>query len=62
MTKTPHIYFIGNQDKFASQLVTGKQGQRTRVVTLPSFASTGTIALVNLRTLDCHSVNFNTTQ
>ncbi|KAG0336960.1 hypothetical protein BG000_005958 [Podila horticola] len=62
MTKTPHIYFIGNQDKFASQLVTGKQGQRTRVVTLPSFASTGTIALVNLRTLDCHSVNFNTAQ
>ncbi|KAG0031387.1 hypothetical protein BGZ81_001295 [Podila clonocystis] len=61
LNQTPHIYFIGNQDKFASQLVTGKQGQRTRVVTLPSFASTGTIALVNLRTLDCHSLNFSAT-
>ncbi|KAF9408365.1 hypothetical protein BGZ94_002340 [Podila epigama] len=60
MTKTPHIYFVGNQDKFASDLVTGERGQRTRVVTLPSFASTGTIALVNLRTLECRSVNFQT--
>ncbi|KAG0349292.1 hypothetical protein BG004_008030 [Podila humilis] len=58
LTRTPHIYYIGNQDKFASELVVGEKGQRTRVVTLPSFASTGTIALVNLRTLDCHSVSF----
>ncbi|KAF9362854.1 DNA polymerase delta subunit 2 [Mortierella sp. NVP85] len=54
----PHIYFIGNQDKFATELMTGIDGSRTRVVTLPSFALTGTIALVNLRTLDCHSVSF----
>ncbi|KAF9195271.1 hypothetical protein BGZ51_002786 [Haplosporangium sp. Z 767] len=56
MNQAPHIYFIGNQDKFATELVTGKQGQRTRVVMLPSFALTGTIALVNLRTLECHTV------
>ncbi|KAG0203296.1 hypothetical protein BGX28_004392 [Mortierella sp. GBA30] len=60
MPQTPHIYFIGNQDKFATELVTGKQGQRTRVVVLPSFASTGTIALVNLRTLECRSVSIST--
>jgi len=88
MKETPHIYFIGNQDKFATELVEGRcrsltdrlficavdtnialfdrcstigsQGQRTRVVMLPSFAATGTIALVNLRTLDCHSVSFAT--
>ncbi|KAF9999862.1 hypothetical protein BGZ65_004843 [Modicella reniformis] len=60
MKQHPHIYYIGNQDKFATELVTGTDGQRTRVVMLPSFASTGTIALVNLRTLDCHSLSFST--
>lgn len=24
MNKAPHIYFVGNQDKFATELVTGK--------------------------------------
>ncbi|KAF9431098.1 hypothetical protein BGZ76_000576 [Entomortierella beljakovae] len=60
MKQAPHIYFIGNQDKFATELVTGNEGHQTRIVMLPSFASTCTIALVNLRTLDCHSVSFST--
>ncbi|KAF9119640.1 hypothetical protein BGW39_000157 [Mortierella sp. 14UC] len=60
MTQAPHIYFIGNQDKFATELVTGADGQRTRVVMLPSFASTSTIALINLRTLECQTVSFST--
>ncbi|KAF9110706.1 hypothetical protein BGX27_005991 [Mortierella sp. AM989] len=60
MKQIPHVYFIGNQDKFATELVTGKEGHRTRIVMLPSFATTGTIALVNLRTLDCHSVSIST--
>ncbi|KAF9201988.1 hypothetical protein BGZ49_007825 [Haplosporangium sp. Z 27] len=58
--QTPHIYFIGNQDKFATELHTGKEGCYTRIITLPAFATTGTIALVNLRTLDCHSVTIST--
>ncbi|KAF9573126.1 hypothetical protein EC968_008975 [Mortierella alpina] len=60
MTQSPHIYFVGNQDKFATEFVTGQEGQRTRVVMLPSFAESGTIALVNLRTLECQSVSFST--
>ncbi|KAF9355976.1 hypothetical protein BGX26_005869 [Mortierella sp. AD094] len=60
MKQIPHIYFIGNQDKFATELVTGKEGHQTRIVMLPAFATTGTIALVNLRTLDCHSVSIST--
>ncbi|KAG0016954.1 hypothetical protein BGZ80_008744 [Entomortierella chlamydospora] len=60
MKQTPHIYFIGNQDKFATELVTGRGGHQTRIVMLPAFATTGTIALVNLRTLDCHSVSIST--
>ncbi|KAF9173907.1 hypothetical protein BGX21_008206 [Mortierella sp. AD011] len=60
MKQTPHIYFIGNQDKFVTELVTGKGGHQTRIVMLPAFVTTGTIALVNLRTLDCHSVSIST--
>ncbi|KAI1309500.1 hypothetical protein EDD11_004086 [Mortierella claussenii] len=56
MKQLPHIYYVGNQDKFATELVTDKDGHQTRVVMLPPFASTGTIALVNLRTLECHPV------
>lgn len=54
--KCPHVYFAGNQDTFASRLVEGPQGQKCRIVTLPSFAKTGSIAMVNLRTLDCWEV------
>ncbi|KAG0233886.1 DNA polymerase alpha/epsilon subunit B-domain-containing protein [Mortierella sp. GBAus27b] len=60
MKQLPHIYFVGNQDKFQTDLVTGENGERTRIVMVPSFAKTGTIALVNLRTLDCRSVTFST--
>ncbi|KAI7817596.1 DNA polymerase alpha/epsilon subunit B-domain-containing protein [Gamsiella multidivaricata] len=60
MEQVPHVYFVGNQDKFATELVIGMEGQRTRVVMLPPFASTGTIAMVNLRTLECRSVSFST--
>ncbi|KAG9071958.1 hypothetical protein KI688_006177 [Linnemannia hyalina] len=62
MSQAPHIYFLGNQDKFATEMVTGADGQRTRIVMLPSFSSTGTIALVNLRTLECKTVSFSTTK
>ncbi|KAG0322224.1 hypothetical protein BGZ99_003423 [Dissophora globulifera] len=60
MSRLPHIYFIGNQDKFATELVIGEDERRTRVVMLPPFSTSGTIALVNLRTLECNSVTFST--
>ncbi|KAG0261372.1 hypothetical protein DFQ27_002992 [Actinomortierella ambigua] len=59
MSQSPHVYVVGNQDKFATELVIGNDGQRTRVVTLPSFSSSSTIALVNLRTLECMPISFS---
>ncbi|KAI9595367.1 DNA polymerase alpha/epsilon subunit B-domain-containing protein [Syncephalis fuscata] len=56
----PSIYFIGNQTEYDTQLVEGSEGQRVRVVTLPSFAETGMVILVNLSTLDCHAVSLQT--
>ncbi|KAG5458281.1 MAG: DNA polymerase alpha/epsilon subunit B-domain-containing protein [Olpidium bornovanus] len=54
MTESPHVYFIGNQPEFMTRVVDGEDGQRVRVVLVPSFEETGTVVLVDLVTLDCH--------
>jgi len=39
--------------------VLGEKGQRTCVVTIPSFAQTNTIVMLNTQTLQCHPITFN---
>jgi len=67
ISETPDIYIIGGQKKFGTKLVTshsesskqkGKLPTRCRIVLVPSFAVTGTLVLVNLRTLAVRCVNF----
>jgi DNA polymerase delta subunit 2 len=68
----PHVYVIGNQPEFETALVGGEltlsrsdveadttdPSSPTRIVLLPSFAQTGTLALVCLETLECKTVEF----
>lgn len=56
--KTPHVYFAGNCDEFASKLVQEK-GRTTRLVCIPSFLKTGQAVLLNIKSLDCTIVEFN---
>eukprot|EP01132_Coremiostelium_polycephalum_P005331 gene5331-6649_t len=56
----PHFYFIGNQDRFDSHLIEGQHGELTRVIQIPRFSETGTIVLVNLKTLEAFPVEFDT--
>ncbi|GLC37503.1 hypothetical protein PLESTB_001754600 [Pleodorina starrii] len=62
---SPHVYFVGNQPEFATRLVGsgagagGSAAPVVRLVAVPSFARSGTIVLVNLRTLACHPVSFS---
>ncbi len=50
ISQTPDIYAIGCQPQFATRLV--KDGKRrSRVVLVPSFAQTGILVLVGLRSL-----------
>ncbi|XP_068149652.1 DNA polymerase delta subunit 2 [Drosophila tropicalis] len=59
ITECPHIYFAGNCDNFETELHVGSDGKRTRLVCVPSFSSTQSIALVDLDTLDCRQIDFS---
>ncbi|KAH9483725.1 DNA polymerase delta small subunit [Psilocybe cubensis] len=66
ITETPDIYIVGGQKRFGTKLVTdqqtgskGKSPARCRVILIPSFAQTGILVLVNLRTLAVKCVNFS---
>lgn len=44
----PTIYFCGNADEFATDIYEGEGGQCTRLVCIPKFCDSKTIALINL--------------
>ncbi|RCI08699.1 hypothetical protein L249_4834 [Ophiocordyceps polyrhachis-furcata BCC 54312] len=52
MKACPHIYLAGCQPDFSTKLVHGPQGQTVRLVTLPSFAETRELALLDTETLE----------
>jgi len=60
LEESPHVFFIGNQRKYQTKLVEGPEGQKIRIILLPSFARDSTIILINLDTLECSPVVFNT--
>ncbi|KAG8534439.1 hypothetical protein GDO81_019530, partial [Engystomops pustulosus] len=55
----PHVYFCGSAPKFSCKEVTGAEGQRVLLITVPDFSSTQTACLVNLRTLQCQPISFS---
>ena len=55
IAETPDIYAIGCQPRFATRLL--KDGKRrSRVILVPSFAQTGILVLVGLKSLDVRIV------
>uniref|UniRef100_A0A182VHN0 DNA polymerase delta subunit 2 n=1 Tax=Anopheles merus TaxID=30066 RepID=A0A182VHN0_ANOME len=54
----PHVYFAGNVGEFSTEMWTGAGGQQTRLVCVPSFADSQSVAVVNLRTMECRKVSF----
>ena len=65
----PSVYFVGNCDEFETRLVdahgqeindeTSDNKDVTRLVCIPSFAMTGEVVLVKLKSLECEVVSFN---
>ncbi|XP_022158343.1 DNA polymerase delta small subunit [Momordica charantia] len=56
----PHVYFVGNQDKFDTRLIKGPEGQMVRLISIPRFCEKGTAVMLNLRNLECHTLSFGT--
>ena len=58
---TPHLMVAGNQPRFESALECGKQGQRCRLLCLPSFARSGCAVLVDIASpeLPTHPLQFS---
>eukprot|EP00045_Choanoeca_perplexa_P003991 m.34786 g.34786 ORF g.34786 m.34786 type:complete len:494 (+) comp12341_c0_seq1:3-1484(+) len=59
ITETPNVFFAGNQPEFATSTFEVPSGDSVRLVCVPEFASTGTVVLVNLKTLECTPLTFD---
>uniref|UniRef100_A0A3N7G2A3 DNA polymerase alpha/delta/epsilon subunit B domain-containing protein n=1 Tax=Populus trichocarpa TaxID=3694 RepID=A0A3N7G2A3_POPTR len=56
----PHVYFVGNQDKYGTRILKGSEGQLVRLISIPKFCNTGMVVVLNLRNLECHTLSFGT--
>ncbi|KAF3915821.1 hypothetical protein ABW21_db0206766 [Orbilia brochopaga] len=54
----PHIYFVGNQPEFGTRLAVGPNDQVVRLITVPKFAETGELILIDLDTLEPEVISF----
>ncbi|RMZ91585.1 hypothetical protein DV736_g1173, partial [Chaetothyriales sp. CBS 134916] len=58
LDECPHVYFVGNQPRFETSVIEGPEGQRVRLLTVPSFKDTGELVLVDAETLEVETVKF----
>ncbi|KAJ3682005.1 hypothetical protein LUZ60_014578 [Juncus effusus] len=56
----PHVYFVGNQDKYETNLLKGSDKQSVRLISIPKFCDTGVAVMLNLRNLETHALSFST--
>ncbi|DBA81928.1 hypothetical protein WJX77_005299 [Trebouxia sp. C0004] len=59
LQSAPHVFYVGNQPAYSSQMVAGPEGQKVLLICLPRFSSSGTLILVNLKTLAVHPIQFD---
>ncbi|KAE9598289.1 putative DNA-directed DNA polymerase [Lupinus albus] len=56
----PHVYFVGNQNKYETRIIKGSEGQLVRLICVPKFNETGVAVVLNLKDLECHALSFGT--
>lgn len=54
----PHVYIAGNQPYFGTRDVDLK-GKKVKVISLPSFSSTGSVVLLDIKTLQTEIINID---
>ncbi|XP_026678445.1 DNA polymerase delta small subunit-like [Diaphorina citri] len=52
----PDVYFTGNQSKFETKTIEIEKDKNVRLISVPDFFSSRTVAILNLSTLECHSL------
>ncbi|EJD53361.1 hypothetical protein AURDEDRAFT_54409 [Auricularia subglabra TFB-10046 SS5] len=60
LKESPHVYAIGNQAAFQTDIVKDEAGNPIRVVLVPRFSKTGTLVLLNTKTLEVRPISFQT--
>ncbi|KAJ0974532.1 hypothetical protein J5N97_016497 [Dioscorea zingiberensis] len=56
----PHVYFVGNQDRFETHVLKGPEKQFARLICVPRFCETGTAVMLNMKNFECHTLSFST--
>lgn len=56
ITSTPHLYVVGSQPKFETEVIIGEDGQTVRLIAVPRFDETGELILVDSETLEVERV------
>ncbi|KJZ80572.1 hypothetical protein HIM_00422 [Hirsutella minnesotensis 3608] len=59
MRTCPHVYFVGCQPEFSTKTIQGPEGQSVRLITVPSFAQTHELALLDTETLEVTRVKID---
>ena len=54
----PHVLFSGNEDVFATKLISFGNGMDTRLICVPSFKKTQEVVLLELNSLTCRTLSF----
>ncbi|PNS17774.1 DNA polymerase subunit delta-2 [Sphaceloma murrayae] len=54
----PHIYLVGNQPHFDTNVIEGPNGQAVRLIAVPKFKETGEIVLLDAETMEVEVVKF----
>ncbi|XVE75719.1 hypothetical protein DITRI_Ditri12bG0115100 [Diplodiscus trichospermus] len=47
----PHVYFVGNQEKYETRMLEGLEGQLVRLICIPRFCETGVAVMVSIKHL-----------
>lgn len=55
LEETPHVYFVGNQPKFESKIVS-LDDFTVRLISIPRFDLTGEVVLMDTSTLECEVI------
>ena len=56
--RLPRVIFAGNQERFTQRTLSMKDNRKVLLITLPKFCKSKTVVLLNLKTMQCHSLEF----